>query len=376
MPAKPSGLEPVHRVDAGRHVEVVLRVLDREVGRHPELTDAVHERLEPGGAGGEDVLRLDAGELGHRGGHELCTTSGKTVVDLRGLAVELDHGVPRNPDGSGLAGLEVQRDQLDGIGIALRVRAQGQHHHDVVVPEVHPCRLLDLHEAEQGRRGLRVRHEQQHGPDRQRRDAASKPPHDTAPEAGSSVLRSKPKIFHSPVDRCQQQPPTQRDGPGGLIFGHVEREVDVRTHAFGCRAGREGGDAGLEPGRHDLVGVLEPRTGDLLDVLGGVARPTAGENVEDIDEVVARVVAQEPLDDVRRQHGTHVVLEVVARVGRQFLRAGPERDLERDAVRLFGRGRRLRGVVFRARAEQRHPDDHRGREAEATEASTHGSHDG
>ncbi len=91
------GLEPVHRVDAGRDVEVVLRVLDREVGRHPELHRRCRRAPEPGGARGDDVLRLDAGELGRpSAAMSSGPPTGKTVVDLRGLAVELDHGVPRN----------------------------------------------------------------------------------------------------------------------------------------------------------------------------------------------------------------------------------------------------------------------------------------
>ena len=150
----------------------------------------------------------------------------------------------------------------------------------------------------------------------------------------------------------QHQPPAQRDLPGVPTLGHVEREVDVALTPTASRPGAKVAMLGLEPCRLDLVGVLEPRSGDLVDVRGGLPGSVAGEHVEDFDEVVARVVAQESLDDVRRQHRSHVVLQVVAYLGREPVRAGSHRELQRDALGRVA-GRRIIGVVG-ARRERQH----------------------
>ena len=92
------------------------------------------------------------------------TTTGKTGVDLRRLvAVELDHGVPRNPDGSRLRRSR-SSSAISSMASALPSAsprpgpARPRRRRPRSPP---PGRLLDLHQAEQGRRGLRVRHEQQ-----------------------------------------------------------------------------------------------------------------------------------------------------------------------------------------------------------------------
>ena len=171
------GLQTVHGVEPRVDVQVVCLVVDLDVGVDSELAHGVDQGLESGEVGGEDVVRRDTGQLRHLGRQQVHPLESQRRVDaVPPEAVEVDHRVARDTDGCRGAGLEVQGDELDRVGVAPCVGADGQHPDDVVA-EVDGGGLLDLDQAEHGRGGLRIRHEQQCDPESEPGGRAAYGPH-------------------------------------------------------------------------------------------------------------------------------------------------------------------------------------------------------
>ncbi len=117
------------------------------------------------------------------------------------VAVQVDVGVARDADAGRRARPRVDREQLEGVGVAggrrlvrWGVGAQHQHPHDVA-PRVVPLGLLDLRQAQRGRPDAGARYDdRQHQHDRQQPesqpDDLPRAPHDVA-SAGRASLSSR-----------------------------------------------------------------------------------------------------------------------------------------------------------------------------------------
>ena len=183
------------------------------------------------------------------------------------------------------------------------------------------------------------------------------------PPLGSS--RSKPKIFHSSPSGVSISRPRDLDQLGRAR----RRRPRTRSRTAALDAGRllVGGERrqpGVQPAwRRPPRASPKPAPVSTSRWSAASSRRPAGERVERRDEVVARVVAEERVDDVRRQRVADRGLQLVARPRRRQPGRTRRRARSRMATLVAGRGVRRRRLVGARRQDR---DEERRRAEQAT----------